>query len=132
MPRKKIIKEINMEFNEFVNQYKEVSKEISALQIEMNKKDKIRDDILSKIRHLQNSNNCKLDYNLLLDVNSSNKNVELSDNLESTNEIVNENIIKSKSSLTLEEIVIKKPNKKQSIETDDDSVDISDDICSSD
>ena len=130
MPKKK---PANIEdFENLQNKYMELSKSINVLQIEICNKDQERDIILDKIRNIQNNNNKKLNYNLLLDVNSS----DISDtNIESssTNDIVNKNMIKSTSLLSLDKIVIKKPLRKTDMETDDDdSVDISGDHTSSD
>tara|TARA_B100000424_G_scaffold271714_1_gene276102 strand:+ start:4148 stop:4555 length:408 start_codon:yes stop_codon:yes gene_type:complete len=134
MPKK--ISAKNQDFENLKSKYNEISKEINILQIEICNKDEQRNIILDKIRNIQNSNNSKLNFNLLLDVNSnnnisdnSNENVELS----SANDIVNNNMIKNSSFLSLDKIVIKKPLRKTDMETDDDdSVDISGENSSSD
>ncbi len=134
MPKKNSAK--NEDFENLKSKYNDLSKEINILQTEICNKDEQRNIILDKIRSIQNSNNSKLNFNLLLDVNSSNnisdnsnENVELS----SANDIVNNNMIKSSSFLSLDKIVIKKPIRKTDMETDDDdSVDISGENSSSD
>ena len=132
MPKKKCAS--NDEFESLKNKYKELSKEINILQIEICNKDEERNDILNKIRKIQNENMSKLNFNLLLDVNSS-KIPDISDeNLDSSssNDIVNSNMIKSSSFLSLDKIVIKKPIRKTDMETeDDDSIDITGDQTSS-
>lgn len=126
MPKKKTVTE--KEFESLKEKYKDLSKHINLLQEEICNKDEERDIILSKIRQIQNDSVSKLNFNLLLDVSSNNKIPDVSNEdigLSSSNDIVNSNMIKSSSFLSLDKIVIKKPSKKTDMETDDeDSVDI--------
>ena len=133
MPKKKCVS--NEEFESLRKKYEELSKDINILQTEICNKDEERNNILNEIRKIQNENMGKLNFNLLLDVNSS-KIPDFSDeslDISSSNDIVNSNMIKSSSFLSLDKIVIKKPIKKTDMETeDDDSVDITGDQTSSD
>tara|TARA_B100000524_G_scaffold287041_1_gene162155 strand:- start:809 stop:1183 length:375 start_codon:yes stop_codon:yes gene_type:complete len=123
MPKKK-----EDEFNNLRDEYIKLCKEANKLQIELKKIDIKRENILQDIRSLQKKKLNSLDYNLLLNINNDND--EISDQV---NKNISNSMIISNSSNSIDKMIFKKPLRNTDKETDDeDSVNLSDDLTSSD
>jgi site-specific DNA-adenine methylase len=122
MPKKKFN---SYKFEDLKNDYTALTKEITHLQNQIIEKDDQRNEIIKKIRDIQNESNSKLDYKLLLDVNIKNEVNEEVQIKSAGNDIldsnINSNIIKSNSLLSIDKIIIKKQNHN------DDDFNLSDD-----
>jgi len=123
MPKKK-----EDEFNNLKNEYIQLCKEANKLQIELKKIDNKREDIIKNIRSLQKNKLNSLDYNLLLNINSDNEDIS-----DQVNKNISNSMIISNSSNSIDKMIFKKPLRNTDKETDDeDSVNLSDDLTSSD
>ena len=123
MPKKK-----EDEFENLKNDYIQLCKDANKLQIELKKIDIKREEVLNDIRSLQKKKLNSLDYNLLLNI--SNDNEDVSDQV---NKNISNNMIISNSSNSIDKMIFKKPLRNTDKETDDeDSVNLSDDLTSSD
>ena len=118
MPKKKFN---SYKFEDLKNDYTALTKEITNLQNQIIEKDDQRNEIIKKIRDIQNESNSKLDYKLLLDVNIKNEVNEDVQTKSAGNDILDSNIIKSNSLLSIDKIIIKKQNHN------DDDFNLSDD-----
>jgi hypothetical protein len=118
MPKKKFN---SYKFEDLKNDYTALTKEITHLQNQIIEKDDQRNEIIKKIRDIQNESNSKLDYKLLLDVNIKNEVNEDVQTKSAGNDILDSNIIKSNSLLSIDKIIIKKQNHN------DDDFNLSDD-----
>ena len=110
MPKKKFN---SSKFEDLKNDYTALTKEITNLQNQIIEKDDQRNEIIKKIRDIQNESNSKLDYKLLLDVNIKNEVNEVNEDVQTKsagNDILDSNIIKSNSLLSIDKIIIKKQN----------------------
>ena len=124
MPKKK-----DIEFESLKNEYIELCKHANDLQIELKKIDIKREDILNNIRLLQKNKLNNLDYNLLLNINDEDNN----NNSSNVDKNLTKNMIISNSSNSIDKMVFKKPLRNTDKETDDEeSVNLSDDLTSSD
>ena len=123
MPKKK-----KDEFNNLKNEYIQLCKEANKLQIELKKIDNKREDIIKDIRSLQKNKLNSLDYNLLLNINNDNEDIS-----DQVNKNISNSMIISNSSNSIDKMIFKKPLRNTDKETDDeDSVNLSDDLTSSD
>ena len=123
MPKKK-----EDEFDNLKNDYIQLCKDANKLQIELKKIDIKREGVLNDIRSLQKKKLNSLDYNLLLNINNDNEDVS-----DQVNKNISNNMIISNSSNSIDKMIFKKPLRNTDKETDDeDSVNLSDDLTSSD